>query len=102
MIDDTTKHRLEFLCNEAHDNLSTVHKMLDQERRKAKGLDRKDEFRVIMSWVTRVTNMLYHIEDLNVGGTGGFCSICEDFKDAADECYTDDDGLLRCTNKQWM
>ena len=55
-----------------------------------------------MSWVTRVTNMLYHIEDLNAGGTGGFCSICEDFKDAADECYTDDDGLLRCTNKQWM
>ncbi len=102
MIDDTTKHRLEFLCNEAHDNLSTVHKMLDQERRGSKGQDRKDEFMVIMSWVTRATNMLYHIEDLNVGGTGGFCSICEDFKDAADECYTDDDGLVRCTNKECM
>ena len=102
MIDDTTKHRLEFLCNEAYDALSTVHKMLDKEKRAAKGLDRKMEYTGISGVLTRATNMLYHIEDLNAGGTGGFCSTCEDFKDAADECYTDDNGLLRCTNKHWM
>ena len=102
MIDDTTKHRLEFLCNEAYDALSTVHKMLDKEKRAANGLDRKMEYTGIIGVLTRATNMLYHIEDLNAGGTGGFCSTCEDFKDAADECYTDDNGLLRCTNKHWM
>ena len=101
-MDDTTKHRLEFLCNEAYDALSTVHKMLDKEKRAAKGLDRKMEYTGIIGVLTRATNMLYHIEDLNAGGTGGFCSTCEDFKDAADECYTDDNGLLRCTNKHWM
>ena len=101
-MDDTTKHRLEFLCNEAYDALSTVHKMLDKEKRAAKGLDRKMEYTGIIGVLTRATNMLYHIEDLNAGGTGGFCSTCEDFKDAADECYTDDNGLLRCTNRHWM
>ena len=100
-MDDTTKHRLEFLCNEAYDALSTVHKMLDKEKRAAKGLDRKMEYTGIIGVLTRATNMLYHIEDLNAGGTGGFCSTCEDFKAAADECYTDDNGLLRCTNRHW-
>ena len=102
MIDDPGQHRIEHLCNEARASLSTVYKMLEERRRKATGQDNKDHITVIKTWVTRVTNMVYNMEDIMIGGTGGFCSICKDFNDAADECYTDDDGLVRCTNKECM
>ena len=101
-MDDTTKHRLEFLCNEIHDSLSTVHKFLDGRSRRASAISLKSEYTPPISVINRAVNLVGDIEDINRGGRGGFCSICEEYTGAAEECYTDDNGLLRCTNKEWM